>query len=305
MTGSLDLTVTSERGLSVRHTLSPHRRGGFDPTFRRAKDGSLWRTSRPASGPVTYRITQPSRNEASFEVWGPGAAEFAESAPGLVGAHDDPDSFAPEHRILAEAHRRLPHLRIGRSGRVFEAVVPAILEQKVHGIAAFSAWRYLLQHFGEPAPGPAPDGMRVPPPAEVWRRVPSWEFHRANVDPKRSKTIVRAAQFADKLDAIVTMSPEDAERRLRLVPGIGEWTAAEIRQRALGDPDALSVGDYHLAAVIGWSLTGAKMNDGEMVEYLEPLRPHRYRVVRLLEVSGTAVKPSFGPKTAVTDHRRH
>ena len=40
------------------------------------------------------------------------------------------------------------------------------------------------------------------------------------------------------------------------LPGVGEWTAAETAQRAFGDADALSVGDYHLAKVIGWSLLG-------------------------------------------------
>lgn len=302
---AVDIVLTSEHPLSVRYSLSPHRRGAGDPSHRVDTDGSIWRTARFPTGPVTYRIRQAGRTEVTCEAWGPGAPEFLDSLPGLVGLEDDASGFEPEHRLLAEAHRRFPHLRIGRTGRVMEALVPAILEQKVHGIAAFASWRYLLSTFGEPAPGPAPRGMRVPPPSEVWRRIPSWEFHRANVDPKRSKTIVRSAQLADKLEQITTMGREDAERRLRVVPGVGAWTAAEVMQRALGDTDALSVGDYHLASVIGWTLTGAPMDDDAMVEYLAPLRPHRYRAVRLLEVSGTAVRPKFGPRTQVTDHRLH
>lgn len=101
------------------------------------------------------------------------------------------------------------------------------------------------------------------------------------------------------------MSPADALRRLRTVPGVGEWTAAEVAQRALGDADALSVGDFHLAAMIGWTLLGRPLDDAAMVAYLEPLRPHRYRAVRLLEVAGLAVKPKFGPRTAITDHTWH
>ncbi|MDQ1199750.1 DNA-3-methyladenine glycosylase [Rhodococcus sp. SORGH_AS_0303] len=303
--GAVEITLTSDRPLALRYSLSPHRRGAGDPAHRVEADGSIWRTSRFRTGPVTYRLRQVDRFEVTCEVWGAGSAEFLDSLPGLVGMEDDADGFAPEHRILAEAHRRFPHLRIGRTGQVMEALVPAVLEQKVHGVAAFAAWRYLLSKFGEPAPGPAPAGMRVPPPAEVWRRVPSWEFHRANVDPKRSKTIVRSAALADKLEPIVSMTREDAERRLRHVPGIGVWTAAEVMQRALGDADALSVGDYHLASVIGWTLTGAPMTDDEMLEYLAPIRPHRYRAVRLIEVSGTALRPKFGPRTVVTDHRHH
>ncbi len=188
-----------------------------------------------------------------------------------------------------------------------EALVPAILEQRVHGIDAFAAWRRLLTKFGgERPPGPpAPDGMRVPLTADQWRRMPSWEFHRANVDPARSKTIVQCARVADRLEQASTFPRTEATKRLRAVPGVGIWTAAEVAQRAFGDSDALSVGDYHLAAVVGWSLLGEPIDDAEMVQYLAPLQPHRYRAVRLLQVSGQAVKPKFGPRTAVADHRWH
>ena len=100
------------------------------------------------------------------------------------------------------------------------------------------------------------------------------------------------------------MTAADALARLRVVPGIGVWTAAEVAQRALGDADALSVGDYHLSAYVGWSLAGRPLDDAGMVELLEPWRPHRYRVVRLLECSGVR-KPRFGPRMTVQDHRSH
>ena len=83
------------------------------------------------------------------------------------------------------------------------------------------------------------------------------------------------------------------------LPGVGEWTAAEIAQRAFGDADALSVGDYHLAKMVGWSLLGHPIDDPAMVELLEPVRPHRHRAVRLLEVSGLASNPRFGPRMPI------
>ena len=135
--------------------------------------------------------------------------------------------------------------------------------------------------------------------------VPSWEFHRANVDPQRARTIVTAARAADRLEEAANLPAPDAARRLCTVPGIGVWTAAEVAQRAFGDADALSVGDFHLATMIGWTLLGRPIDDDAMVEYLEPLRPQRYRAVRLLEVSGQAVLPRFAPRTPVTDHRWH
>ncbi|MBF7732825.1 DNA-3-methyladenine glycosylase family protein [Rhodococcus erythropolis] len=300
-----EVTVTSQRPLDAALTLSPHQRGPGDPAHRRSADGAIWRVSRQLSGPVTYRITQSDRHTVRVQAWGPGATEFLTGAEALLGLDDEAEDFAPEHPKLAEAHRRFPHLRIGRTGRVMEALVPAILEQRVHGIDAFAAWRRLLTKFGERPPGPAPDGMRVPLTADQWRRMPSWEFHRANVDPARSKTIVQCARVADRLEQASSFPRAEATKRLRAVPGVGIWTAAEVAQRAFGDSDALSVGDYHLAAVVGWSLLGEPIDDAQMVQYLAPLQPHRYRAVRLLQVSGQAVKPKFGPRTAVADHRWH
>lgn len=301
----MESTIALPRPVDIALTLRPLQRGQGDPCHRPANDGALWRTARMPSGSVTYRLAQDNRHTVHCQAWGPGSAELLAGVGSLVGNEDDADAFAPAHPKLVDAHRRFPGLRIARTGRVMEALIPAILEQRVHSIAAFASWRRLVHAFGEPAPGPAPAGMRVPPPAEVWRRIPSWEFHRANVDPRRARTIVWCAQVADRLEETVGMSREDAHRRLRAVPGVGVWTAAEVAQRALGDADALSVGDLHLAKMVGWSLLGRPLDDAGMVEYLEPLRPHRYRAVRLLEVGGHAVLPRFGPRTPVTDHRWH
>jgi hypothetical protein len=51
--------------------------------------------------------------------------------------------------------------------------------------------------------------------------------------------------------------------------------------------------------MVGWSLLGHPIDDSAMVRLLEPARPHRHRVVRLLEVSGLAVLPRFGPRQAI------
>jgi 3-methyladenine DNA glycosylase/8-oxoguanine DNA glycosylase len=139
----------------------------------------------------------------------------------------------------------------------------------------------------------------VPPPAEVWRRIPSWEFHRANVDPGRARTIIGCAQRADSLERLSTRAPEDARTALTSLPGVGVWTAAETAQRAWGDADALSVGDYHLASMVGWRLLGHAIDDPAMEELLEPLRPHRHRAVRLLEVTGPAHAPRRAPRQAI------
>ncbi|MCW1823949.1 3-methyladenine DNA glycosylase [Mycolicibacterium conceptionense] len=293
-------SVVFEGPASPGLTLAPWRRGGFDPTNQVDPGGVCWRTSAMKTGAVTARITKSARGTVDCEVWGPGGAEFLDGFAALVGAEDDASGFDPVEPTIAEARRRVPHLRLGRSGRVLEALVPAIIEQRVSGMDAWRAWRRLVTKYGAPAPGPAPTGMRVPPTAEVWRRIPSWEFHRANVDPGRARTIVGCAQRAEALERLTA---ERAVTGLRSLPGVGEWTAAETVQRAFGDADALSVGDYHLATMVGRTLLGRPIDDAAMVELLEPLRPHRQRAVRLLEASGLAHNPRFGARQAIPNLR--
>lgn len=302
--GPDERTVVGGLPIDLALTVAPLRHGAGDPCHHRSRDGAVWRASRMDSGPVTYRLTQQGRDAVRGQAWGPGADEFLDGLRRFLCVDEDVSGFVPEHPKIAEAHRRIPGLRMVRTCRVFESLVPVILEQKVHLSSATRAWRSLVRRHGEPAPGPAPDGLMLPPTAETWRYVPSWDFHRANVDPKRAATIVRAARLAARLETTATLPSAQARAVLENVAGIGEWTSAEVAQRVYGDADALSVGDYHLAAMVGWTLLGRPIDDARMVEYLEPLRPHRHRAVQLLSAAGFATKPKFGPRTPLTDHSR-
>lgn len=290
--------------VDVRRTLGPLRRGGLDACHRIDADGSLWRTTLTPIGPASYRIANLGPHEIACAAWGSGAEWVVAGLPDLLGGRDDLTGFDDSHPLLAQTHRRHPGLRIPRTGRVLEALVPAVLEQKVTGQQARSSWQWLVQRYGAPAPGPVPDGMRIPPSAETWRQIPSWDWHRAGVDPQRSRTVVAASRVAARLEEATAMSPAEADKRLGAVAGVGPWTVAEVAQRALGDADALSVGDYHLSQFVGWALIGRPVDDDGMLDLLAPWRPHRYRVVRLLELSG-ASKPRFGPRLTIQDHRRH
>jgi 3-methyladenine DNA glycosylase/8-oxoguanine DNA glycosylase len=89
---------------------------------------------------------------------------------------------------------------------------------------------------------------------------------------------------------------------LRAIPGVGRWTAAEVAQRAWGDPDEVSVGDFHLPALVGWALVGRPVDDDGMLELLAPYIGHRHRAARMVELSGVG-KPAFGPRMPVGDIR--
>ena len=139
--------------------------------------------------------------------------------------------------------------------------------------------------------------------AAVLLDVPTWDWHRFGVDLKRQRTIRAVASVARRLEECTAMSPDDAMARLQLIPGVGIWTAAETAQRALGHPDAVSVGDYHLPNMVVHLLTGrARGTDDEMLALLAQWPGQRQRVMRLIEIVGIAA-PRFGPRFAYTDIR--
>ena len=283
--------------------LGQQRHGGSDPTYKVDFQGRHWRGLRTPEGDATLMVDSRLRDGAVYTAaWGEGADWALEAVPGLLGADDDPSGFEPHHQIIADVWRHHRDWRIGRSGLVMEALVPAIIEQKVTGQEAFAGFRNLVHRWGNRAPGPGHDlGVWVQPDPETLRNVPSWEWLKMHIDPGRSKAVVMAARVAHAIERTTTMSPAEADRALQSLPGIGRWTSAEVRMRAMGDADAVSFGDYHVAKDIGWALTGAAFDDDELEEFLEPYRPHRGRVQHLVSLAGLH-RPRLGPRMPPRTH---
>jgi 3-methyladenine DNA glycosylase/8-oxoguanine DNA glycosylase len=259
----------------------------------RVHHNEAWRATRTPDGPSTIHLTY-SAPRVEVEAWGPGAEWSAARAAAVCGEEDDASGFQPRHRLISDLHRRHPGLRLTRTYAVFEALVPAVLAQKVTTIEAEAGYRALVAALGEPAPGPV--RLKVPPSAQVLARTPYWMFHRFGVERRRAEMIIRAARSAYRLEETTTMDLASAYRRLEAFPGVGPWTAAKVALVALGDPDAVQVGDYHLPHAIGYALDGtARSTDERMLELLTPYRGHRARVIRLLTISGISA-PRFGPK---------
>jgi 3-methyladenine DNA glycosylase/8-oxoguanine DNA glycosylase len=232
--------------------------------------------------------------------WGPGADWLVAHAPTLVGGQDDPTDFRPAHPLLRELHRRHPGLHICRTEAVFEAAMATIIEQKVPGKAAVRSWRAVVRILGDPAPGPLP-GFFVPPAPELVVRTPYHAFHPFGLERHRAETLRRAAASAQRLAEAPDMPLDAARGRLDALPGLGPWSAAEIAAVALGDADAVPVGDYHLPHQVSWALAGEpRGSDERMLELLEPYRGHRGRVLRLLSAAGIQA-PRYGPRLPLRD----
>jgi len=294
--------------VNVPAVLAVHRRGLGDPAYYSGEPGVVWRACLTPDGPGTLRVTwrrDAKQTLVDAVTWGPGASWLLDALPAMLGADDHPEHFAPEDPVLRAAVRRHRGLRIGRTSLVLEALVPAVLEQKVVGAEATRSWRKLLARFAEPAPGPAgaiPARLRVPLSPAGWASIPSWDWHLAGVEAARARTIAGAARVASRLEEVPALPSAEADRRLQALPGIGRWTAAEVRQRACGDPDAVSVGDYHLPALVGQALVGHEVDDAGMLALLAPYAGQRHRAATLASMSAT-VRPRRGPRNPVRDYR--
>src|SRR3954452_19812893 len=291
----------SGREISLRAQLGVFRRGAGDPTSRFGHDGTVTRTAHTPEGAGTLHLAcRTAGSEVHAQAWGPGAQWLLDSVPALLGDEDDVSGFVPHHDVVGDAWRRFSSWRVPRSCLVLDALVPAVIEQKVTGQEAFAGYRTLVRRYGSQAPGPFP-GLMAPPTAAGWAAIPSWAWLQASVDGARSATVVRAAGYAGRLEEGASVSVDEARRRLRALPGVGVWTAAEVSQRALGDPDSVSFGDFHVAKDIGWALTGSPVDDEGLAELLEPYRGHRYRVQQLLGLAGQR-RPRRGARMAPPTH---
>lgn len=288
-------------------TLGPLQHGPGDPTLQWLTAGQDALLARRFDGQAaTLRITALPDGRLRARAWGEGAAAAVAAAPVLCGAEDAAAGFAPLLPEVAAAAARLRGMRMPRTGHVFAELVPVVLEQRVQFLAAAAAYRELVRRYGEPAPGPLPapvaGRMRIAPTPAAWRAVPSWAWHRAGVDPARARTIVGLAGRASSLDRLAAQPAADARAALESLPGVGAWTSAEVAQRAFGDADAISVGDYHLRKHVGYALAGRDFSDDEFVAALEPWRGQRYRAMRCILDAGPR-RPTRGSRLEFTDYR--
>ncbi|MBF9128349.1 DNA-3-methyladenine glycosylase 2 family protein [Plantactinospora sp. S1510] len=276
--------------------------GAHDPCARFV-DGTFWWATRTPAGPGTLALRRRA-DELVADGYGPGADWVLDRADAVAGLRDDLtgfDGLAAGHPVvdrLARAHRGL---RLPATGQIFPRLLRAILEQKVTGKEAFRAYAATVRHFGEPAPGPV-RGLWAPPEPAVIAAAPYWVFHPFGVEQRRADTLRRAAALAERLERCV--DPAEATRRLTAIVGIGPWTAAEVVRIAFGDPDAVSVGDYHIPNTVAWALAGeVRGDDARMLALLEPFRGHRGRVCGLLAADGLHA-PRFGPRMPIRSFAR-
>ena len=285
--------IELDHPVDLRRTIFPLIRGTGDPTAR-VEGRTVWRAVRTPDGPATFRLAQAATTMIDMEAWGAGAEHaIMVAAPGMAGAFDDPTRFVPRDPVLTKAWRDHRTVLLTRADP-FPVLIAAVLEQKVTGIEARNAWREIVRMTADEAPGDG--GLTLPPDAERVASLPSWELTRLGVTGMRAATLREVARHPRKIAALAGAPLEAARGWLGKLPGVGPWTVAEVARVALGDPDAVSVGAFHLPNIVAWTLAGeARGTDERMLELLAPYAGQRGRVQVLLEAAGTSA-PKFGPR---------
>lgn len=303
-------TIALDIPLDLRTVLGPLARGSGDPTMRVAA-GAAIRASVTAAGPAAIELWTEGAS-VHARAWGPGAELLLAGLPAALGLDDDDTGFDPTlHPVVAALSRRQGRVRLGRTGAVWEALLPAILEQRITGTEAWRNYRRLVRAHGEPAPGPL--GLVLPPVPAIIARLPSWTLTELGIEPRRGALLRRIAREAGHLEVLGAAARQPGAggkgatalaAALQAHPGIGPWTAAEVTVRALGAPDAVSIADAHLSNVVAFALAREpRGTDERMLELLAPWAGHRARVIRLIERSGIT-PPRYGPRVAPRDLAR-
>ncbi len=247
---------------------------------------------RTPDGPATVHLRR-SGARVEARAFGPGAAWGLGLVAGFCGSDDDPTTLVTDHHVVGPLAREHLGWRFGRTGLVFEALLNAIVAQKVTGKEAARSGRALRRRFSEYAPGP--EQLLLTPDPERLAATPYYEYHPLGIEQRRADTIRRAASDAVRINQLAGVPTAEARAYLERLTGIAAWTSAETVAISHGDADAVPVGDFHIKHIVVWHLTGRpRGTDEEMLELLEPFRPQRGRVVRLLETLGH--EPAFGPR---------
>lgn len=291
---------------SLGRTLAAYRNGTADPTTRLAP-GRFVRATLTPDGPATLELRW-ARDPAPLggdglaaRAWGPGADWALARVDGLTGARDRAGGFAGAHPVVERCLHATRTTRVGASGGLYHQLLPTVLAQRITAGEAIRQWAALCRALGAPAPGPAEvtAGLLLPPDPESLHRRPAWWFHPFGIEAKRAQALGEVARYADRMWSWADAGPGLAASRLALLRGVGPWTIGTVLGAALGDPDAVPVGDYHFPNTVAWALAREpRADDARMLELLAPYAGQRGRVLAaLVRTAGPA--PSFGPRQRI------
>jgi AraC family transcriptional regulator of adaptative response / DNA-3-methyladenine glycosylase II len=262
-----------------------------------AIDGAYRRTIRAGASAGLIEVTCREPGSIRLEIDFPDPSQLLRivtRARMMFDLDADPvaiDEHLGADPLLGPLVRKRPGLRVPGAWDGFELCVRAILGQQVSVAAATTLAGRLVTRFGEPVRQPM-DRLSARParPGFPWRAFPTPETLAAasvselGVPGARAEAIKSLAAAVARGDIRFdgSMDAGGFWGKVRVLPGIGSWTAEYIAMRALGDPDAFPASDLGLLRATGMA------KPGQLLERARPWQPWRaYAALHLWADSGT------------------
>ncbi len=230
--------------------LTAHTAAGVETT-----DGGVYRrTARIGRHSGWFAVSfLPSRDALRVELsasLAPALRPLLARVKRLFDLSADPTEIAAHLGPLA-AQR--PGLRVPGAFDGFEMAARAILGQQVSVRAATTLAGRLAAAFGEPTATPFPALTHLSPTADRIAEAKVEELTALGIMPARANSLLALARAV--ADGQIRLEPgPDVESKmsaLKLLPGIGEWTAQYVAMRALAWPDAFPHTDLGIVTALG------------------------------------------------------
>jgi AraC family transcriptional regulator of adaptative response / DNA-3-methyladenine glycosylase II len=145
---------------------------------------------------------------------------------------------------LGEQLKRIPGLRVPGCWDGFELAVRAILGQQITVKGATSLAGRLVKALGQPFSGAAGLTHLFPTPETLAEA----DLSSVGLTKARAETLRSLARAVcdGKIRFSGNLGSDNLLKRLKEIPGIGEWTAQYVAMRALGESDAFPASDLAL-----------------------------------------------------------
>jgi AraC family transcriptional regulator of adaptative response / DNA-3-methyladenine glycosylase II len=273
------------------------------PGVEAVQDGAYFRTIQISRQKSQYAGFMEVRHDADAKMISvrisdnlvPICALILERVKRLFDLQADPVAI---NAVLATLAEERPGLRVPGSFDGFEMAVRAILGQQVSVAGARTLAGRLVAKFGTPITTPVSSLSHLFPTPSRIAGASATEIARLGIIGRRAQTIIALAQAVHNGDLLLEPGHrvEGTLKKLRLIPGIGEWTAEYLAMRALSWPDAFPHTDLGIAKAL------KTKNPGKIMEIAEKWRPWRaYAALHLWSSLETEVAGHKSGLTMIPD----
>jgi DNA-3-methyladenine glycosylase II len=161
---------------------------------------------------------------------------------------------------------------------LFEAIAWAIIGQQITVAFASKCKRALTEQYGERFTVEGAEYLLFPKPGMV-ASLDENDLLALQLSRQKTRYLLNLARQIVSgefdIEALWSLSPEEAAQQLQTLVGIGRWTAEYVLLRGLGHADAIPAGDVALRRAIGRAYYGRMAAESEVRRLAESWTPWR------------------------------